>query len=142
VTAIDFENNASAPASVTVNIHPIIDALAPTVTWLCGNGSMYPAAANTALTVKVTPAARDSINTVSITITGPSGAQTFPMTLVSGNYQYTYAVPSAADGTIITLRAVATTFGGKMNGGSRLKKPEPACAGSGNYGTVNGPAVW
>ena len=118
VTASDFENNASAPASVTVNIHPIIDALAPTVTWLCGNGSMYPAAANAPLTVKVAPAAGDSINTVSLTITGPSGSQTFPMTLSSGNYQYTYAVPAAADGTVLTIRAVATTFAGKTNGAS------------------------
>ncbi|MEA2163765.1 MAG: large repetitive protein [Thermoanaerobaculia bacterium] len=116
VSASDFENNASAPASVTVNIHPIIDALAPTVTWVCGNGSMYPAAANAPLTVKVTPATGDSINTVTLTITGPSGSQTFPMTLASGNYQYTYAVPAAADGTVITLRAVATTFAGKTNG--------------------------
>jgi len=116
VTASDFESNQSAPASVTVNIHPIIDALAPTLTWVCGNGSMYPAAASATFTVKVTPATGDQINSVSITITGPSGAQTFPMTLVSGNYQYTYTVPSAADGTVVTLRAVATTFAGKTNG--------------------------
>ena len=115
VTASDFENNQSTPASVTVNIHPIIDALAPTLAWQCGNGSMYPAAANAVFTVKVTPAAGDSINTVSITITAPGGPQTFPMTLVSGSYQYTYTVPSAADGTVVPLRVVATTFAGKTN---------------------------
>jgi hypothetical protein len=115
VTASDFENNQSAPASVTVNIHPIVDALAPTLTWQCGNGSMYPAAANATFSVQVTPAAGDTINTVSITITGPSGPQTFPMTLVSGSYQYTYTVPSAADGTAVSLRVAATTFAGKTN---------------------------
>jgi hypothetical protein len=115
VIASDFENNQSAPASVTVNIHPIIDALAPTLTWQCGNGSMYPAAASAVFTVKVTPAAGDQINTVSITINAPGGPQTFPMTLVGGSYQYAYTVPSAADGTVVPLRVVATTFAGKTN---------------------------
>ncbi len=116
VTATDMENNLSPASTFAFNVHPIVDALAPTLTWVCGSTSMYPAGASATFSAKVTPATGDTISTVSITITGPAGPQTFPMSLVSGVYQATATIPAATDGIVLTTRIVANTFAGKSNG--------------------------
>ena len=141
VTASDLEGNPSLVATFTFTVHPIIDALAPTLTWVCGGAPMYPSGTAATFSAKVTPATGDSINTVSITITGPSGPQTFPMSLVNGVYQATVTIPAAEDGTVFTTRVLANTFAGKSNGlpGTLtvLDDTLPTAFSFGNGGTIN-----
>jgi hypothetical protein len=118
VTASDFENNTSTPATVSINVRPIIDALAPTVTWTCATpGAMYPSAAIAKLQVLALPASGDTVTGVTMTITDTAGTRTVPMTSAGGgSYTYDYTLPAATSDANVTLRAVATTLAGKSSG--------------------------
>jgi hypothetical protein len=117
VTASDYENN-SRSATLAINVQPVIDPTAPTVSWTCNaGGAIYPIGAVAKLQVVATAATGDSIQGVSVTITTPSGTTTQTMTSLGNNvYSYDYTIPSVTADTVITARAVATTFGNKSAG--------------------------
>ncbi|HXA17287.1 MAG TPA: Ig-like domain-containing protein [Thermoanaerobaculia bacterium] len=113
VTASDFENNVSSAAGVIINVHPIIDPLAPALAWTCNTpGAIYPIGAVARLQVFAKAAAGDSLKDVSVTITDPNGTTTVAMASAGNdNYFYNYTLPSVASDASVTLRVVATTFG-------------------------------
>src|SRR5258708_17566902 len=106
---------------------------------------MYPAGASARFSAKVTPATGDTISPVSITITGPTGPQTFPMSLVSGVYQATANIPAATDGIVLTTRIVANTIAGKCNGlpdtATILDDTQPPSFPFPARATINAPAT-
>ena len=116
VRGADFADNPGT-GTVTINVSPIVDPLAPTLAWVCNtSGALYPVGAIARLQLSAKPAPGDSVTSVAITVTDPNGASTYPMTSADGiNYVYNYTVPAAAVDTAVSLRAVATTFGTKSN---------------------------
>src|SRR5258706_4802774 len=113
VTASDFENNVSPAVSVTINIHPIIDPLAPALAWTCNTpGAIYPIGAVAKLQVFAKAASGDSLKDVSVTITCPNGTSTVAMASAGNdNYFYNYTIPTVAADALVTLQDVPTTFG-------------------------------
>ena len=100
VIASDFENNAAA-ATVSIKVRPIVDALAPTVTWTCATpGAMYPSGAIARLQILATPSSGDTVTGVTMTITDTAGTRTVPMTSAgAGSYTYDYTLPAVTSDT-------------------------------------------
>ncbi|MFL6248273.1 MAG: Ig-like domain-containing protein, partial [Thermoanaerobaculia bacterium] len=118
VSGVDLNGNVGTSAPVNLNINPIVDPNPPSLSWTCSSASaVYPVgyAAKLRVFAKAVNAS-NSIQSVDITITDPSGAATTfaatPVTGVADNYQYTFNVPNVADGSVYNITATVLTASG------------------------------
>ncbi|HVR41771.1 MAG TPA: Ig-like domain-containing protein, partial [Thermoanaerobaculia bacterium] len=118
VYGTDNNDNVGQSTPLPVRINPIIDGGVPTISWACSSdGAIYPAGYAARLRVTaVKPNATNTIQKVELTITDPLGASTTvnaPLIDSPNNlYEYTWTVPSAADGAVYHVRGTVTAVSG------------------------------
>jgi hypothetical protein len=119
VTAKDYENNAAVSGAIPIQIRPLNDPNAPVVQWTCSTSGAL-ALPNVATKLRVYAIGNDvgnaanGIQKVELYIGDATTAVV--ATAVSGlanHYETTYTIPAGtADGTPISIRAVATNTAG------------------------------
>ncbi|HEU4886969.1 MAG TPA: Ig-like domain-containing protein, partial [Thermoanaerobaculia bacterium] len=118
VTAVDNTDNAGTSAPLPLQIKPNTDVNAPTISWLCGTtGAIYPVGHGAKFRVLAKAAnAQNPIQKVEVLITDTAGVtSTYTATAVSGvtdAYEYAHPIPDVADGTVYTVRAIASAISG------------------------------
>ncbi|HEU4886855.1 MAG TPA: hypothetical protein VFV49_03140, partial [Thermoanaerobaculia bacterium] len=117
VSVADYTPNTEI-VPVTVRIHPLIDANAPVLMWICSSpNAMYPAGTAVPLRVSATRPpnipGEFSVQRVEYTVNG--GAITpIPASTPAGEYATTFTIPAGtAPGTVFNVRVAA--FSGSSN---------------------------
>jgi len=115
VTAKDYAGNSKTSDPITLTFKAVTNPDAPGLAWTCTNaGAMYPAGWTAKLRVTATPAnAQNPVQSVQMFVNG-SSTSLQPITSLGNNlYEASYPIDaSTADGTEVSVRAVAKSAGG------------------------------
>ena len=116
ITSADNTGN-SGTSSVSIVVNPVVENTSPTVAWSClSSGAIYPASYSTKIRmIARAPNATNTLQSVELLVVDGSGATISRVTatlVATDTYEATLAVPDAADGTVYTARALATTVAG------------------------------
>ncbi|HUJ13824.1 MAG TPA: Ig-like domain-containing protein, partial [Thermoanaerobaculia bacterium] len=111
VFASDYEPNTGQSAPLPIQIRPVFDPNGPSVTWLCPSaGALFPSGYTAKLHVSAIPASPDNgVTSVSVYI-GDSPAPIDATSIGNNVWEASVALPSGADGTAVSLKAVATSI--------------------------------
>ncbi|MGZ8810455.1 MAG: hypothetical protein ACXW29_04875, partial [Thermoanaerobaculia bacterium] len=113
MTASDYESNTKTLPS-RIRVRPLIDPNAPAVTWTCGSsGAMYPvgfAAKLGLLAVGSSPT--NGVQKVEFFVDGSTTPISATRVGTTNQWEASYTIPDRPDGTVITIRGVATSVGG------------------------------
>jgi hypothetical protein len=131
VNVTDFEPNTQT-VPVKIFIHPLIDANAPILSWICSSpNAMYPAGTAVPLRVSATRppnvTGEFSVQRVEYTVNGGAIAP-IPASTPAGEYATTFTIPAGtAPGTVFNVRVAA--YSGSSNE-STLVTPITVVAGT------------
>ncbi|MGZ8833897.1 MAG: hypothetical protein ACXW19_11960, partial [Thermoanaerobaculia bacterium] len=113
MTASDYESNTKTLPS-RIRVRPLIDPNAPAVTWTCGSsGAMYPvgfAAKLGLLAIGSSPT--NGVQKVEFFVDGSTTPISATRIGTTNQWEASYTIPDRPDGTVITIRGVATSVGG------------------------------
>jgi Bacterial Ig-like domain/F5/8 type C domain len=118
VTAADYDANEKTTDALTIRIRPLNDPNAPALAWTCGSPvAVYPPGGVAKLRVYAKGnTTANGVVSVEFQIGDPATIVTAsPVSGVSDNYEATYTLPAAADGTAVPIRAVARSVGGNTS---------------------------
>ncbi|MFZ2492525.1 MAG: hypothetical protein WA208_13670, partial [Thermoanaerobaculia bacterium] len=113
VSASDFEGNA-ATKTVTIRVKPLIDPNGPKLSWTCASdGALYPAGQAARLRVHAIGATTgNGVQKVEFQTGADEVLVAQPVSGLSDQYEASYPVPDVGEGTILTVRAIATSIAG------------------------------
>jgi hypothetical protein len=111
VTATDYAGNSTTSPVVNIQVRPIVDANAPTLTWACASpGALYIPGYAAKIRVNAVPSNGNAVASVTMTLD-----DTTPLTvtaLANNQYEATFTIPSnAVEGKTYRVRATARAAG-------------------------------
>ncbi|HYI12032.1 MAG TPA: carboxypeptidase regulatory-like domain-containing protein [Thermoanaerobaculia bacterium] len=114
ITARDYAGNVTTPPAIPLTLKPIIDSNAPVLTWTCTSaGAMFPAGTNARLQARAVAAnAQNPVQKVEMFV--DDSATSLTVSSIGSNlYEATLPIgASIADGSVVRVRAIATSAGG------------------------------
>lgn len=117
VSASDYVPNTASSVPVTINVRPVFDQNGPIVAWLCPtSGAMFPSGYSVKLRVSASASPQSPDNGIS-SVSFYVGGDTTPIVppAPTGNvYEVTMQMPSAANGTRVPVKVVATAIRGNV----------------------------